>query len=84
MTKNKIHLFSKQFSGKIKEDPDYVDVLAIKALLGQNNIPYEYIADRYHLGDPQLKFNDTIYTGIKEVRDNLFRIKDYFYPHLRS
>ncbi|MDP3734315.1 MAG: hypothetical protein Q8R37_03730 [Nanoarchaeota archaeon] len=84
MTIPKAYLCSKEFSGKMQEDPDYLDLLAIKSLLEQNTIPYEHIADRYHLGDPQLKCKDSVYTGIKEVRDNLFQIKDYFYPNMRS
>lgn len=84
MAEKKVYLFSKELSGRIREDPDYVDTLAIKSLLEQNTIPYEHIADRYHLGDPQLTFDDTTYTGIKEVRDNFFRIKDYYNPQMRS
>lgn len=84
MTKTKAHLTSKYFSGKTKEDPDYLDFLAIKTLLERDGIPYEHIIDKHHVGDPQIRFEETTYTGIKEVRDNLFWLKDYFYPNLRS
>lgn len=75
MTVTKVNLFSKEFYGRVKEDPDYIDVLAIKALLDRHNIPYEHIADEHHVGDPQVRLEEFTYTGVKEVRDNLFWLK---------
>ena len=80
----KVDLFSKEFSYREMEDAEYDDTIAIKCLLESREIPYEEFANKSHLGDPRVKFGDEVYEGIKEIRDNLLVLTDYFHPERRS
>ena len=84
MKQKEVYLFSKIFYESEKEDPDYLDTIAIKSLLETNNIPYTNIPNKSHTGDPVIKLENKTYNGIKELRDNLLVLIDYFHPNLRS